>query len=310
MPSKRNVLPPLDHLLAFEAAAKNQSFAAASRELNISESAISRKARLLEQHYGIPLFVRGHRSVTLTPQGQSLLEHVRPAMQSLRNISTEFLSKQNRNEVTLAATNSVAALWLMPRLRKFNRRNKQLKIMLVASDSDVECLGENIDLTILRGDGNWPGYRGRMLFGETVFPVCSPAFLANNPDAHDVKNLARLSLVDVSSGHTEWMNWDVWLNSQLATAPDIEKSVVFNTYPLAVQAAVEGLGIALGWGHLVDHLLDNGTLVRPLRKLSTRTEFGYYLLRREKRKSFPERNAVEDWLLSESAARKPYGPRV
>ena len=73
---------------------------------------------------------------------------------------------------------------------------------------------------------------------------------------------------------------------------------------------MDGLGLALGWGHLVDHLLDNGALVRPLRHASARTDFGYYLLRPEKRKSFPERNVVEDWLLQESAARKSYAPRV
>ncbi len=169
MPKQGNVPPPLDYLLAFESAANCQSCADASRELNISESAISRKARLLELHYQVPLFVRGHKSVTLTPQGQKLLDSMAPAIQSLRDTSREMLSRHNRNPVTLAATNSVAALWLMPRLRKFNIRNKQLKIMLVASDDDRECLGENVDLSILRGDGHWPGYSARLLFGETVF---------------------------------------------------------------------------------------------------------------------------------------------
>ncbi len=310
MQKTRNVLPPLDYLLAFEAAAKNQSFAAASRELNISESAISRKAKLLELHYGVALFVRGHKSVSLTAQGNSLLEMVQPAMQSLRDVSADLITRKNHNEVTLAATNSVAALWLLPRLRKFNARNKQLNIMLVASDNDAECLGDNIDLSILRGDGNWPGYNSRMLFGETVFPVCSPAFQGRYQQSDTLKNLADLSLVDVSSGHPEWMNWETWLRAKLTKPPIIKKSIVFNTYPLAVQAAVDGLGIALGWGHLVDHLLDSGALVRPLRQISTRTEYGYYLLRREKKKSFPERNAVEDWLLKESAALKTYATRT
>jgi len=310
MKNKRHVLPPLDYLLAFEAAAENQSFASASRDLNISESAISRKVRLLELHYGAPLFVRGHKSITLTPRGKSLLEIVATAMQSLRDVSSEMLSHQNRNAVTLAATNSVAALWLMPRLLKFNRRNKQLKIMLVASDDDSECLADSIDLAILRGDGNWPGYRARMLFGETVFPICSPSFLARHPQAGKIEKLTSLSLVDVSSTHIEWMNWDTWLHHHSPHPPSIEKSVVFNTYPLAVQAAVDGLGIALGWGHLVDHLLETGALVRPLGQMNTHTKFGYYLLHREKSKAFPEQTVVEDWLLTESASRKRYALRT
>ncbi len=310
MQNKRNVLPPLGHLLAFETAAKGQSFVAASRELNISESAISRKVRLLELHYGVPLFVRGHRSVTLTAQGKSLLRNVQPAMQTLRDVSAELLNSQYRNEVALAATNSVATLWLLPRLRKFNQRNKQLKIMLIASDDDAECLGEDIDLTILRGDGNWPGYRSRMLFGETVFPVCSPEYLKKNSGAVNLDDMASLSLIEVSSAHVEWMNWETWLQHQGQQGPEIEQSISFNTYPLAVQAAVDGLGVALGWGHLVDRLLDDGTLVRPWRQANVRTEFGYYLLRPEKHKSFPERKAVEDWLLKESASRKTYASRV
>ena len=306
MPNQSNVLPPLDYLLAFESAANCQSFAGASRELNISESAISRKARLLELHYRVPLFVRGHKSVTLTPQGQKLLDSVTPAIQSLRDTSREMLSRHNRNPVTLAATNSVAALWLMPRLRKFNTRNKQLKIMLVASDVDRECLGENVDLSILRGDGHWPGYNARLLFGETIFPICSPAFLAANPKAGQPENLQDHALIEVSSTHTEWMNWTSWLVQNGTSEPELDQSASFNTYPLAVQAAVDGLGIALGWGHLVDHLLKSGALVRPLGARDVRSEYGYYLLRPENRKAFPERNMVEDWLLKESAARKRY----
>lgn len=305
-----NVLPPLDYLLAFEAAANCQGFAGASRELNISESAISRKARLLELHYDVPLFVRGHKSVTLTPQGQKLLNAVSPAIQSLRDVSREILSRHNRNAVTLAATISVATLWLMPRLLKFNNRNKQLKIMLVASDSDSECLAETVDLSILRGDGNWPGYRSRLLFGETIFPVCSPGYLAANPDVKALETLPGQALIEVSNIHTEWMDWMTWLHEQGQSRPVHDRSSTFNTYPLAVQAAVDGLGVALGWGHLVDRLLKSGELVRPLGASNVRSDFGYYLLRPEKQKPFLERTIVEDWLLKESAARKRYSTRT
>lgn len=307
MITNRNSLPPLDHLLAFEAAARTESFAAASRALHISESAISRKTRLVELHFGVPLFLRGHKSISLTPQGRYLLDRVSPAMQSLRDVSDDLMSQKNRNEVSLAATNSVAALWLMPRLRKFNNRNKQLKIMLFASDSDAECLGENNDLAILRGDGKWPGYKAKLLFGESIFPVCSPSFLDRHPKASDISKLPTLSLIEVSSDHTEWMNWKTWLCDQGVQTRQPDGVATFNAYPLAMQAAVDGLGIALGWGHLVDHMLETGALVRPLKSVQTRTTSGYYLLSPEKQRAFPERSVVEGWLLKESAARKRYG---
>ncbi len=310
MASKRKVLPPLDHFLAFEAAAQTGSFARASLELNISESAISRKVRLLEQHFNQPLFVRGHRSISLTEQGEILLGSVSKSMTTLRNASHDLMARTQGDAVRLAATNSVAALWLMPRLRRFNRSNTRVRIMLTASDNDEECLSEDMDLSILRGDGHWPGYDANMLFGETVFPVCSPRYLELNPDASDLNALPKLDLIEVSSTHTEWMNWTTWFRHQSSNEVTIDRAAMFNTYPLAIQAAQDGLGIALGWGHLVDHLLENGSLIKPQPNRFARTYSGYFLLRRKNARSFPERQIVEDWLLRASASRKRFVPRA
>ena len=309
MQTKKNTLPPLDYLLSFEVAARFESFALASRELEISESAISRKIRLLEEHYETPLFRRGNKSVSLTRKGAMLLEKIRPALEDLRESSAEVLAQKHVLDINLAATASVVSLWLLPRLRNFSRTNAQTNITLISSDDDAECLAENIDLSILRGDGNWPNYTSRKLFGEVIFPVCSPAFLASNPNATNLTSLAGLPLIEVSNKHPEWMNWDEWLRGHLPAAPTPSKSSVFNVYPNAIQAAVDGMGIALGWGHLIDHLLESGALVRPLGDTHTRTEFGYYLLQRKKITAHPKQKIVEEWLLSESAARDTHSVR-
>lgn len=310
MLSKKKILPPLDYLLAFEAAAKTGSFARASDELNISETAISRKVRLLEQHYNVPLFVRGNRSITLTQQGGTLLTSVERSMDILREVSRDMFANHQANSINLAATNSVAALWLMPRLHKFNRSNARVKITLVSSDSDAECLANEMDLSILRGEGDWPGYEAHMLFGETVFPVCSPRFLARNPNVANLKSLPDLDLIEVTSSHVEWMTWKTWLGHNDVTDAPLERAVAFNTYPLAIQAALDGLGVVLGWGHLVDHLLESGELVRPLGDRAVRTESGYYLLKNASHKGFPEKQIVENWLIEQSAQRKRYVGRV
>lgn len=304
MQAKKNPLPPLDYLLSFEVAAEFESFAHASRMLGISESAISRKIRLLEAHYETSLFRRGNKSVSLTRQGAVLLEKIQPVLQDLREISNDMLARKNAADINLAATASVAALWLLPRLRNFNQENAHTNITLIASDNDTECLADNIDLSVLRGDGNWPYHTSRKLFGEIIFPVCSPAFLASNPNASKLTFLSDLPLIEVSSNHPEWMNWNEWLGGHLPVPPTPSKSSVFNVYPNAIQAAVDGLGIALGWGHLIDHLLESGALVRPLGGVHTRTEFGYYLLARKKVAADGRRLVVEDWLLSESAVEK------
>lgn len=306
MLKNRAALPRLDYLVAFEVAAELESFAAAARVLNVSETAVSRKIRLLELHYNCQLFVRGHRSVDLTDQGRKLLGGVTPALKALERVSLGLLSEQTRGTVRLAATNSVASLWLMPRLRDFRQDNRNITISLLSSDLDSECLAEDVGLTILRGEGEWPGYEARLLFGETVFPVCAPGYLDTHGHIPDVAALTRHALIEVSNNHTEWLNWPTWLAQKDVDPDRIPRSTLVNTYPLAIQAAVDGLGVALGWGHLVDRHIRSGALVRPLNRAHVRTRSGYYLLRRKDAPRHPERDIVADWLIEESAARERY----
>ncbi|EFO29875.1 LysR family transcriptional regulator [Roseibium sp. TrichSKD4] len=303
---KRKLLPPLDYILAFEASAKAGSFAAASRVLNISETAISRKVRLLEQHYDVALFIRGNSSVKLTTQGENFLVSVQQSLDILRIASTEMFIDQPKNLVSIAATNSVASLWLTPRLNNFRQVNNRIKIGLVSSDDDEECLSEGMDLIILRGDGNWPNFDCRKLFGETVFPVCTPDFLSKNPQAADINKLASLNLIEVASTHPEWMNWSNWLRYNGISNTQPEKSISFNTYPLSIEAAANGLGLALGWQHLIDRHLETRQLICPLGNTNVRTQSGYYLLKRKASKPFPERDIVENWLMTESEQRRKY----
>lgn len=306
MRKNRAALPRLDYLLTFEAAAELESFAAAAKELNVSETAVSRKIRLLELHFNCALFVRGHRSVQLTDHGRKLLNGIAPALKTLERASEEMLTERQRSTVRMAATNSVSSLWLMPRLRKFQQSNRNITISLFSSDRDDECLAEHFDLTILRGEGQWPGHTAEKLFGETVFPVCAPGYLESQPPLNAVADLPAQSLIEVSNNHTEWLNWKTWLAEKGVDPAKVRLSTFVNTYPLAIQAAVDGLGIALGWGHLVDRHIQAGTLVRPLGREHVRTQSGYYLLRRQGAASHAEADVVARWLLSESAARKRY----
>jgi DNA-binding transcriptional LysR family regulator len=294
--SQQKTLPPLDYLLAFEATAKSGSFVGASKSLNISETAISRKVKLLESHYNTDFLKRSHRSISLTPKGQNFLADISPVLENLRSISNNYLQPTNTQPVTIAATNSVATFWLMPRLQKFQSLHEQAKIMLISSDDDHKCLSDTNDLAILRGEGLWPGFNAHLLFTETVFPVCSPQYLEANPDAQKLECLSRLSQIEVSSNHTEWMNWGTWL-SHFSLPNKVQKHVsLFNTFPLAMQAAVDGLGIALGWAHLVDPLLQQGKLVRPISSHSVSTNSGYYLLKNLKHTPFKNQKQLASYL--------------
>lgn len=302
----RSVLPKLDYLLAFEAAAELESFAAAAKELNVSETAVSRKMRLLEQHFNCALFVRGHRSVELTEQGRKLLTGISGPLEDLAQLSGDMLMNRARRTVHMSATNSVSSLWLMPRLHRFHALDNNITISLMSSDRDAECLTEGFDLAILRGEGKWPGFDAHRLFGETVFPVCAPRYLESHPALAAVPDLPRHALIEVNNNHTEWLNWKTWLHQKQVDPKSVRHSTFVNTYPLAIQAALDGLGIALGWGHLVDRHLQSGALVRPLRHEHVRTNSGYFLLRREGAPSRRESDVVAAWLIEESAARKRY----
>lgn len=292
----RRRLPPLEYLLAFEVAAQSGSFAAAARLMNISESAISRKVRLLEDHLGLALFARGHRSIDLTFAGQRFLTQIVPALDLLRHAAEDAMQASPNRPIVLAATHSVASLWLTPRLPDFRQQRRDINITLMASDHDAECLAETVDLAILRGDGNWKGFDAHLLFGEVIFPVCAPEFLAQNPQISQIAALGNAPLIEVSSHHPEWMNWRVWLQNMGQGAPKLDRATVFNSYPLSISAAVDGVGVALGWGHLVDPLLASGRLVRPLGAAEIRTDFGYYLLTPQHHPAFANRDIVADWL--------------
>ena len=118
--------------------------------------------------------------------------------------------------------------------------------------------------------------------------------------------LTGLDLIEVNSNHPEWMDWTKWLRGQGLQDPVVDQAAIFNTYPLAIQAAVDGLGLALGWGHLVDRYLESGALVRPMGDAALRTRSGYYLLRRKGQTRLPSQDVVAKWLLNESARRKRY----
>lgn len=307
MVKNRNVnLPKLDYLLAYEAVAELESITDAAQVLSISESAVSRKIRLLEEHYGTIFFVRQKQSIRLSQEGRSFLNKISPILQNIRDISDEILGQTGTQTVRISATNSVASLWLLPKLRDFRQNNPHINIALVATDDDNESLSSNSDLIILRGEGQWSGFEAELLFGETIFPVCSSAYWQKLGDVEGLSDLKSAQLIEVASAHTEWMNWNRWLRLMGVREIHVDNLTSVNTYPLSIQAAQNGFGVALGWAHLVDEALEAGTLIQPFGSSAVRTESGYYLLTKKDSKETPARKAFADFLKDVSAHRKKY----
>lgn len=295
MRGTRRELPPLDLLIAFEAAAREESFTAAAERLNLTQAAVSRQIRLLEENLGQQLFVRAHRSVSLTDEGRTFLHTISLALDHIGNAARELRQPKADQTVIVAATNSVATLWLLPRIKTFQDSSADIDIKLIASDLDLECLAEEVDISILRGDGVWDGYLCERLLDEEIFPVCSPDYLARHGPIGVPGDLAGADLIHVDANHEEWMTWRVWLTEKQVALPEDHRQLLINTYPLSIQAACDGLGVALGWRHLVDDHLAKGTLVRPLAESIT-TSDGYYLLTRKNRTLPPAAATFLDWV--------------
>jgi DNA-binding transcriptional LysR family regulator len=291
-------LPPLSTLVAFEAAARHQSFTRAALELNLTQAAISRKIRLLEDDLGNDLFVRANRAVQLTSEGRDLQHTVSFALTHIANGTEQVRATGGRRRLNIATDKSVNSLWLMPRLHEFRQRNPELVIRIVSSDIDSECLVDNIDVAILHGEGQWPGYEARRLLDETVFPVCSPGYLQCFGPLETVRDLPSHSLVALEDDHWGWMSWRVWLTEKGVNQPMDRQDMIMNDYFSVLQAARAGQGIALGWGHLVDGYLDDGSLVCPLGRESVTTDFGYFLLTPTSRPPGDEALQFARWALN------------
>ena len=273
-------LPPLEPLIAFEAAARLLSFTRAAEELHLSQAAISQQIRSLEDSLQVKLFTRSHRAVQLTNEGREYQHTVTAMLKQLAGATMDIQNLEFARELVIGCDQSFATQWLCPRLGELQRLFESSTLRLIASDDYAESLGPEVQVAVMHGDGNWPGFSSRRLFGEAVFPVCSPDY--DHALAADdwVKWLLQAQLIDLADSHWNWMNWRLWLGGNDIDQPLGNRMLQINSYPLVIEAACNGLGVALGWGHLVDDLIASGRLLRPV-DASLETEFGYYLIYRD-----------------------------
>lgn len=261
MPERPSPLPPLLGLRAFEAAARLQSFTRAADELSVTQGAVSRQIRNLEQRLGIALFARVDRGVRLTPAGEHYFQAVSESLLRIARATTEVALGQEGGPITIGATTAIASLWLMPHLTGFRRREPELDIRVLVSDEPFESTSEEVDLLIeyARRTPSAPGVTP--LFIEEVMPVCSPDYLRGREAPSSPAELVHETLLVLDDDHPDWMGWREWLDRFGIVLDAPRSSVRVNSYPALLQAAVAGQGVALGWRHMVDGFLAAGTLV-------------------------------------------------
>lgn len=293
-------LPPLDLLLTFEAAARLLSFTRAGHERFVTQSAVSRQIRALEDDLGVALFRRAHRSLVLTDEGRALFDAVRASLPPLRTAVAKLRAPNAREVLTLTTTPGLASLWLIPRLARFTREHPGVDVRIDASFARREIDAEGIDVALRYCPATFRD--GAKLFGEDVVPVCSPALLA--PGRAPLARPADLSahtllLISESGGANPQQEWQPWLESMGVSGLQPAASLAFSGYDDVIGAAVLGQGVALGRRPLVDALLASGQLVAPIEGTISSAR-AYFVLVADRARARPSVRAFERWLLDQA----------
>ena len=257
-------LPPLNAVRAFESAARHLSFTRAGEELNVTHGAISRQIQVLEAWLGVPLFRLLNRRVELTDAGQRYLSEIGVA---LDRISAASQSVRDRDAARILRVNSIPTFtmrWLIPRLSTFQMRFPRVEVRLTTSIEEIEDLPDNFDVIIRGGPEIHAGFRSGRFLDESRFPVCSPALLKRAPLVTP-SDLRRHTLLHSDTLPSIWPSWLV-----LAGVPNLQPAhaLTFEHFYLSIQAAIDGLGVAMGPSALIAEDLEEGRLIAPFPDLA------------------------------------------
>ena len=304
MASLRTKLPPANSLVAFEAAARHLNFTRAAKELLVTQAAVSRHIKVLEDHLGLPLFRRLPRSLQLTPQGRRMQAAVTMGLEHIANTAADLRRSRGDEDVTVSTSVTFASYWLMARIAKFRAAYPDLEIRLVASAPVANLAVAGIDLAVRYGAGTWPDVEAIHLMNNEVFPVCAPSYLEGRAPLQTPEDLLNETLLHLVEHDHNWVSWDSWLKALGVDGRPVRRGHEFDNYLILVQAALDGQGVALGGGRLADDFLASGSLVRPL-DATLSSERGFYLLIP---KDVPLGNSARlfrDWILAEAKGGLP-----
>ncbi len=291
-------LPPLAALRALEAAARHGSFTRAAAELNVTQSAISHQIRHLEDLWGLELFARGARPLTLTKSGAVLAPVARDFFARLSATLESLRVEDARGALKISTLESFALTWLVPRLSNFRECHPEIDVWISTNDELVDFAVEDVDLGIRLGRGTFPGLYSSLLLHEYVFPVCSVQLIERLGMPASPADLARYPLL---LRHEDLLSpqWDTWL--AVAGVPDLplDQGPRFPNSNMALQAAIAGQGVALVRSAHVDSGLSGTGLVR-LFDVHYPADSAYYLVCPEGTQRRPRISAFHAWIQAEA----------
>lgn len=304
MPKPREI-PSLDFLKGFDAAARHLSFTLAADEMFLTQSALSRQIKTLEEQIGHPLFVRGHRKLRLTEAGTSLHPVVRAVLADLARSVAAIRARHGARRLSLSTTIAFASLWLIPRLPRFRQAHPDVDVFVSADNQIIDLERGEIDIAVRYAPEDRAPAQAARLFGERVAPVVSPLLLRDRSrPLRRLTDLAGHVLLHLEDplGRTPWIDWTTWLTSSGVTELKPAGNLRFSQYDLLLQAAISGQGVALGRSPLIDHAVARGDLVMPFPKRYDAPR-GYFAICGSHAAPRPEVQQFIAWLRDEAAGR-------
>jgi DNA-binding transcriptional LysR family regulator len=301
----RNALPALDLLVGFEAAARHLSFTKAGEELFLTQSAVSRQIKELEEQLGVELFQRRHRALALTDAGKLFYASAAQVLTTMRAATDRLRAQAGKKGLSVTTTHSFAALWLIPRLAGFTRSHPGIDVRIMADTRVQDLDRDGLDLAVRHGPASLAGSNAVRLMGERVFPVCSPKLLKDKSkplrEPQDLRYHCLLQYDDPEGRHP-WLHWKTWLEVERIADLRPAGTLSFSGYEQIIPAAVAGHGVGLGRTPLVKDLLASGELVAPF-KSSADPARAYYAVVSKSAGGRPEVAEFVAWLKQEAGKR-------
>lgn len=286
-------IPSFSGLRAFEAAARHLSFTKAAMELNVTQTAVSHQVHRLEEELSVKLFTRDRHCIALTKEGQEFLPGVSSALAILRAATEDVKSGNYKHVLRISTLASFAQKWLLPRLPAFQDRHPEITVRITTSPEYVDLRRKGLDLAIRYGHGQWEGVQSEWLMRDSIFPVCSPKFARDN-NLHGPEDLQRCMLIKtIGVTEEDWHNWLLSVKSPLHV--ESLYKFEFDLTVVSIQAAIDGLGIAIGRTSYVASDIAAGRLVAPFAQ-KIESEGAFYSVTPVEKASKPRVQAFRNWL--------------
>ena len=293
----RRKIPSTAALVAFESAARHQSFTKAADELNLTQSAICRQIGGLESFLNVELFRRSRRGVVLTEAGVAYSRKVAAQLDAVERDTLALMGNQGTTSIELAVVPTFGTQWLLPRLRAFQQLHPEVTVHLTNRTRPFLFADTHFDAAIYYGDAEWSGTEAHFLMYEHLLPVCSPALLGDAPV--DAERIASLPLLQQTTRPYAWRQWFAAQGMNVArdmTGPRLE------LFSMLAQAAQHEMGIALIPPFLIQRELEEGSLVIALDRAVPNNDRAYYLMVPERKAKSAALKAFRDWLLAQADA--------